>query len=127
MKQWMWIMLLAVYAAAIGYLSHQPLGVGEAPFPHYDKLFHLVEFALFFFLCWRATGQRLLVAWIMTLAFAIGDEYHQAFVPTRVSSLPDFIADGAGASLMAGILHYRQPLWRVFDARILGRRSSRGR
>ena len=121
MRQWTWIILLAIYGAGIGYLSHQPIGAGEQPFPHFDKLFHLAEFGLFLFLAWKATGQRLLAAWILTVAFAIGDEWHQSFVPTRDPSLLDFIADLFGASLMATILHRRALLWRFFSTRILGR------
>jgi len=121
MKQWTWIILLAVYGAGIGYLSHQPLGVGQQPFPHLDKLLHLAEFGLFLFLAWKATGRRLLAAWILTVTFAIGDEWHQAFVPTRDPSLLDITADLVGASLMTVILHHRTLLWRFFSTRILGR------
>ncbi len=121
MKQWNWIMLLAIYAAGIGYLSHQPMGIGDPPFPYFDKLFHIAEFGLFLFLAWQATGRRLLAAWIMTLTFAMADEWHQTFVPTRDPSLLDFFADLAGASLVAAVLHRRTLLWRFFSTRILGR------
>ena len=121
MKQWTWIILLAVYAATIGYMSHQPLGMGEPPFPHFDKLFHLVEFALFMFFAWHATGRRLLMAWLLTLAFAGSDEWHQALIPERDASVLDFVADLAGASLMAGFLRNKALLWRFFSTRILGR------
>ena len=121
MKQWIWIILLTMYASAIGYVSHQPIGVGELPFPHFDKLLHLAEFGVFMFLAWHATGRRLLVAWMLTIAFAIGDEWHQALVPTRHPSVLDFLADLAGASLMGIILHQRMLLWRFFSTRILGR------
>ena len=121
MKQWTWIILLAMYAAGIGYVSHQPIGAGELPFPHFDKLLHLAEFGLFMLLAWHATGRRLLLAWILTLAFAGSDEWHQAFVPTRDASVLDFIADIVGASLMAGFLHHKALLWRLFSTRILDR------
>ena len=121
MRQWTWIILLAIYAAAIGYVSHQPLSVGKVLFPHFDKLFHLVEFALFMFLAWQASGKQLLVSWILTLAFAGSDEWHQAIIPTRDASMIDFIADFVGASLMTGLLHRRALLWRFFSTRILGR------
>ncbi|MFC2079320.1 VanZ family protein [Candidatus Bipolaricaulota bacterium] len=123
MRQWIWIVLLVVYAAGIGYLSHQPLAVGEPPFPHFDKLFHLIEFVLFMFLAWQATGRRLLLAWIVTLVFGIGDELHQIAVPTRDPSFLDFLADFVGAGLMVAALHHRKLLWRVFGKRILGLRS----
>jgi VanZ family protein len=121
MKQWIWIILLAVYAAGIGYVSHQPIGLGEPWFPHVDKVFHLAEFGLFMFLAWHATGRRLLLGWILTLAFAATDEWHQAFVPMRDPSMLDFLADLVGASLMAAMLHYEALLWRFFTTRILGR------
>ena len=121
MRQWTWIILLAIYAAAIGYVSHQPLSAGEALFPHFDKLVHLVEFALFMFLAWHATGRHLLLALILTLAFAGSDELHQAFVPTRNASILDFIADSVGAALVATALHQKALLWRFFSTRILGR------
>ncbi|MFC2108101.1 VanZ family protein [Candidatus Bipolaricaulota bacterium] len=121
MRQRTWIILLAIYAAGIGYLSHQPIGAGVPPFPHFDKVLHLAEFGLFMFLAWRATGRRLLLGWILTLLFAVTDEWHQAFVPTRDPSLLDFFADLVGASLVAAVLHRRMLLWRFFSARILGR------
>lgn len=110
-----------MYAAGIGYVSHQPINVGEAPFPHFDKLLHLVEFGLFMFLAWHATGRRMWVAWILTLAYAGSDECHQAIISTRDASVLDFIADVVGASLMAGFLHHKALLWRFFSTRILGR------
>lgn len=121
MKQWIWIALLATYAAAIGYVSHQPLIPGEVLFPHFDKLVHLAEFALFMLLAWHATGRRLATAWLLTLVFACSDEIHQALIPTRDASGFDLVADGVGATLMAGLIHFRGLLWRFFSARILNR------
>jgi VanZ family protein len=121
MKQWTWIVLLTTYAAAIGYVSHQPLSLGEAPFPHFDKLLHLAEFGLFMLLAWHATGRRLAIAWLLTLAFAGSDELHQALIPARDASLLDFVADFFGASVMAGLIHIRHLLWRFFSTRILDR------
>jgi len=121
MKQWIWIILLAMYASAIGDVSHQRIDAGELPFPHFDKLLHLAEFGVFMFLAWRATGRRLLAAWLLTLAFAGSDECHQAIIPARDASMLDFIADAVGASLMAGLIRQRDLLWRFFSARILGR------
>ncbi|MBU1048586.1 VanZ family protein [Candidatus Bipolaricaulota bacterium] len=117
----MWIGLLIGYAAAIGYVSHQPLAVGEAPFPHFDKLLHLAEFALFFLLAWQATGRRLGLAWLLTLAFAGSDEVHQAFVPARDASVLDLVADMVGATLMAGVIRLWPQLWRFLSTRILQR------
>jgi VanZ family protein len=121
MKQWMWIVLLSLYAAVIGYVSHQPLTGVELPFIHFDKLMHLAEFGLLMLLAWHATGRRLAMACLLTLAFGCSDEWHQALVPGRDASGLDLIADGVGASLMAGLIRSRDLLWRFFRTRILNR------
>jgi len=121
MKQWTWIVLLALYATGIGYLSHQPLGHGELPFAHFDKLAHIAEFGLFMLLAWQATGKSLVLAWLLTLAFAGFDECHQSFIPGRDASLLDFAADAIGAGLMAALIWRRRLLWQFFGKRILGR------
>ncbi|TFH08070.1 MAG: VanZ family protein [Candidatus Atribacteria bacterium] len=120
MKQWSWIALLLIYAVGIAYASHQPISVGDSAIPHIDKLFHLMEFGLFMFLSWQATGQRLWLAMIVTLAFAGSDEWHQSLVPARDASLLDFLADAVGASAMAALLRYKAVLWRFLRVRILG-------
>ena len=122
MKQWMWIGLLVLYAAGIGYVSHQSLGTGSpALFPHVDKLYHVMEFGLFFLLAWQATGRRWWLAWLLTIAFAASDEWHQSFIPARDASFLDFVADLAGAYLCAEVIRRRALLWRFFSTRILGR------
>ena len=129
MKTWGWTLLLLLYAVGIGYLSSRPLEVAqEAGVYHLDKLFHAVEFGLFLFLAWRATGKRLIAAWILTVAFAASDEVHQAFVPMRDASLFDVLADVLGATLVAGVLWRNALLWRVLRTRILERKpQERGR
>jgi len=117
----MWIVLLGLYAAVIGYVSHQPLNGVELPFTHLDKLMHLAEFGLFMLLAWHATGRRLAMAWLLTLAFACSDEWHQALIPGRDASGLDLIANGVGASLMGGLIRLRDLLWRFFRTRILNR------
>lgn len=121
MNQWSWILLLAAYAAGISYMSHQPIQPGQLPFPHFDKLFHATQFGLFFLLAWKATGRRSLAGWILTIIFAIGDEWHQSFIPTRHPCLFDLIANLVGAGFMAIVIHRRTQLWQFFSARILGR------
>ena len=121
MRKRMWIILLVLYAAGVAYVSHQPLSGGSPPFPHFDKLIHILEFGLFMLLAWKATGQRLTAAWILTLVFAGSDELHQSLIPLRDASALDFVADLVGASLMAAVVHYRILLWRFLSTRILGR------
>jgi VanZ family protein len=37
------------------------------------------------------------LAWILALLYALGDEYHQSFVPGRHASLTDVAIDGIGS------------------------------
>lgn len=49
---------------------------------------------------WRAAG----VAWLMASAYALSDEFHQAFVATRTASPGDVLIDSAGALLGLAVL-----------------------
>jgi len=55
---------------------------------------HMVGYALLAVLYWRAfdlkTEKRWL-AWILTISYAVTDEFHQSFVPGRHSSIWDVV------------------------------------
>ena len=65
------------------------------------KTLHVVEYAILFILYARALrGPRtLLTAFILTIAYAVTDEVHQTFVPTREGKVRDVIIDAVGAIL----------------------------
>jgi VanZ family protein len=71
------------------------------------KIIHLCEYALLAFLWWRAFRGRLgsrraaLAAFLVTVAYAASDEYHQGFVEGRHGSPVDWLIDSAGAGLAA--------------------------
>ena len=71
------------------------------------KIIHLFEYALLAFLWWRAFRGRLgsrraaLAAFLVTVAYAASDEYHQGFVEGRHGSPVDWLIDSAGAGLAA--------------------------
>ena len=76
----------------------------------WDKLLHLVEYALLGFLAARALieikfGPRLTI-WAVSVAFCylygLSDEFHQSFTPGRESALSDACADFLGGGLGAG-------------------------
>ena len=70
-------------------------------FAHWCEYFIL---ALFFFRALRADNPRPLrrewVVWtlILILGYALGDEFHQSFVPSRTGSLSDSLLDFFGGS-----------------------------
>ncbi len=63
------------------------------------KTLHLIEYAALFVLLVRATGSYP-NAFIVTVLYAISDEIHQQFVPTREGKVRDVIIDAAGAGLI---------------------------
>ena len=64
------------------------------------KLAHMAEFALLWFLWWRALGygNRLWPA-LIAIAYAVTDELHQTTVEGRVGSPVDVLIDSAGVAL----------------------------
>ena len=74
------------------------------------KCAHLTEYAILALLLWRAlravssktTGWSWLVAryaWLGVVAYAITDEVHQCFVPTRMGSPWDVLLDSIGGAV----------------------------
>jgi len=126
MRQAIWILILLAYATGIAVTSHQPLGGMATGMLHLDKLFHLLEFAVFMLLAWRAMGKRWWIALAISLAFACSDELHQLFVPGRVASGWDFLADTMGIALAGWMLRSRARLWRFLCTRILSRKRTEG-
>jgi VanZ family protein len=71
------------------------------------KIGHAGIFALLFLLWWRALrplgGPRRVIAaaWIVTVGYAVSDEWHQSFIDGRHGSPVDVLIDTAGASVAA--------------------------
>ena len=87
---------------------------------------HVSEYAVLAWLAWRVfLGVRhstkapqplraALLAWGLSVMYAVSDEWHQTFVPTRVGTPWDVLIDAAGAALgmaLAGLWwRWRRPL-----------------
>ncbi len=94
------------YMAVVFALSHSP----SPPLPRAlwalgDKTLHAVEYVPMGFL-WaralRAAGARAAGwGWLAAAGFGLTDELHQAFVPRRVPSALDLLADTVGAAVGA--------------------------
>ena len=74
------------------------------------KLVHVGEYALLCALWWRALrtvaapGWALATATAIAIAYAVTDELHQSFVPTRDGAVLDVAIDSVGAVLAAALL-----------------------
>ncbi len=65
------------------------------------KATHIMAFGILAFLLFKSLEAyrfAYIISWILTVLYAISDEYHQSFMPGRVSSLKDvFLFDSVGA------------------------------
>ena len=97
---------LVIYLGLIYYfssLSQIKIGLHAADFPlhlaEYFVLSVLIFRALNFGLRERASLTVILFSLLLSIAYAVLDEIHQAYVPNRNPSQLDLIADGLGAIL----------------------------
>lgn len=95
-------------------------GVSLASVPFRDKGAHFLAYAALGFwvahavrATWLTPASRrgrvfrtLVLAWIITFAWGLLDELHQAFVPGRQPDLLDLVADAVGASVGAKLRYF---------------------
>jgi len=77
------------------------------------KISHVIAYAILAWLWWRALTPPRETSWpilfaasILTVLYAISDEYHQSFVPGRHASLYDILFDTSGALAMILLIRY---------------------
>ena len=80
----------------------------ELPFPHLDKIVHVIEFAILGMFTMRAFNSltklrsikvKICLSVSICVIWAISDELHQLYVPGRQADFFDFIADVLGVCL----------------------------
>ncbi len=116
LKLWLPVIL---WCSVIFYLSSIPdlsSGLDKLPDMVLRKTAHLVEYAVLTFLLWRAfVGSfKLDLVWVYRLSvgisilYAISDEIHQAFVPSRGMRALDVLIDSIGAVIALWIIMKRK-------------------
>ena len=60
------------------------------------KMAHMVEYGIFFLLLSRAMKKPLIWPIILSIFYAISDEFHQSFIPGRHMALLDVCFDSTG-------------------------------
>jgi VanZ family protein len=127
MINWRWLITIA-WMVVIYIFSDAPhssqftehyFGILNIPL---RKLGHLSEYAILFWLCnWSLLGHKAfaqktktqaakfvrLIAFVLTLGYAITDEWHQSYVPGRSATIGDVAVDAFGAAIAWGILIIR--------------------
>jgi len=104
-----------LWAFLIFFLSSQPtLKISE--FFIWDfiakKIAHLFVYAVLFTLILRATNRNWIISFVLTMSYALSDEYHQSFVQGRTASLLDLGFDLSGANIAAYIAWKLRPIHR---------------
>ena len=120
-RRWLhWVPAIAVMATIFVLSSQSGLRVSEDP--AVDKPFrvtgHLLAYALLAALVLAALswGRRprlrdVLIAFSLTVAYALTDEWHQSFVPNRTGRLDDVVTDAIGALIGLAVAWLTINLW----------------
>lgn len=105
-----WLAIIA-WAGIIFYLSHQPgLKSGLPDFWDFAfrKIAHISEYAVLTFLLIKTFVHHkithknaAILALIISVCYAIGDEYHQIFVAGRSGCIRDILVDSVGIFFIA--------------------------
>ncbi|WP_462410356.1 VanZ family protein [Neobacillus sp. Marseille-QA0830] len=72
------------------------------------KSTHFLVFGFLAFLLFKSLGVKrfsYFLAWLITFFYAMTDEYHQSFMPGRVSSFRDVLIDSFGAFIFLTITY----------------------
>jgi VanZ family protein len=111
-----WIAPL-LYMVLIFYLSSSPLPIKIPTFSLFDKVMHVLEYAIlsaFIYLALRKSSltryQLLGLVFAISFLYGISDEIHQYFIPGREADLFDVMANGIGA-FGCSLALYLKPHW----------------
>lgn len=70
------------------------------------KSLHMIEYAILYFLLFRSfyrfektKKKAIYISLVVSILYAVSDELHQTFVPTREGHIRDILFDSAGASI----------------------------
>jgi VanZ family protein len=72
------------------------------------KVLHVLEYTVLYLAFYRASKKKFL-AFVLTVVFAISDEWHQTFIPGRTGKIQDILIDSIGAGF-GGII-----LWKFYQ------------
>ena len=106
---------------------HLPPSQVEAIHHVFRKCCHLTEYAILFWLLWRAIRKPVKkdrAAWrwdeaglalAVVFLYSASDELHQVFVPSRTGQISDVLVDTSGATVGLGLLWLWKKLRKVPD------------
>jgi VanZ family protein len=92
-----------------------------------DYILHIIEYLLLciFLLLGYTKGVKenftkraYLITVIISIIYALSDEFHQSFVPTRDANIRDIVADIIGSFLAIGIIYLFMQRKKIFHLKI---------
>ncbi len=104
--------LFFLYLILITYLSSIPNLQLQQVFNYQDLVLHFFEYSILAFLTYLSFPEEEIPSMLLfIIVFAFLDELHQYFVPGRVFSFLDFLADFIGAFYtLIAIIKYKENL-----------------
>lgn len=115
-RKWLYWLPTLVWMAMIFVLSNrtavQASGIDWQDFV-IKKTAHFVEYGilagLMYWSCIKTVSVKLskliIVVWILTVAYAMSDEFHQSFIPGRGPAIRDVFIDSLGAATVLGFIY----------------------
>jgi len=110
-----YLFLILLYSVLIFYLSSIPQSKIPQIFEFKDIVLHFIEYSIlgFLFSLFFTNGFKHTLSYkqiffiiIFVVFYAITDEYHQKFVPSRVFSYKDMIVDFLGGIFSIGVSQF---------------------
>jgi VanZ family protein len=72
------------------------------------KITHVIVFGILAFLLYKTLAAyrfSYILSWILTVIYAVSDEWHQSFIPGRVAAYKDVLFDSLGAFLALFLIY----------------------
>jgi VanZ family protein len=119
-----WVPVLFWMVIIFYFSSHKRIGIIQTFVFDFIifKTLHIIEYAILYYLVYRSyniiLGKNLksvytIYAFLISLIYAITDEIHQTFIPTREGRLRDVFIDMMGIGGMMMIINrFKSLLWR---------------
>lgn len=123
MKYWTPPLLYMALIFAVSSLEQPPLPILEFEWFTIDKIYHFIEYAILGgLLAWAfvkakppvvPSGLIWSLAAVISILYGASDEWHQTFVPGRLATLADWVADvlGSIAGVLVVYLYYKKKVF----------------
>ena len=120
MKYWAPPLLYMALIFAISSMKQPPFPMPEFEWLTIDKIYHFIEYAILGGLVARAflkakpsvVPSQLVwgLAAVLSILYGASDEWHQTFVPGRLATVADWVADvlGSIAGVLGAYLYYKK-------------------